>query len=738
MARKDAKNDEVANGGMWTGSEGVAARAVPSKPYGTLGFLGAWLLLLAACAMYADGWPTDNRIERWGAQLEEDEGWELLRSRFGGDEAVLVRIDSFDPNDVGTASKVLGFTDRLDQMPGVLEVVDARRLIGVWPWEGGGTDAQRALADELDLWAREPARLDVLLRIESKASPAARAALSETITGLAAQAQTNGMRLRAAGHPLVSAALDSEARRVERTFVPFLIVLAALGAWLFLRSLLLAGIALLPAATASVGARAFARAFVGPSDLILVAAGPITFVVVFAATLHIVLRFQHYAGRGLGSPHAARAARRDKRSATVLAAITTATGFGVFRWSELRSVAELGSLVAGTVLVSVPVLLYGAPALLAHARSVPASPVSGPRPWRRLAAFAVRRRTAVAALGAAVLAAGAIAPSFLRSATNGVAYFDRGHPVREQFEAIEAEGASLSSAEVLVRRNGTTRWGKAELAELDLMSRLRAVDGVTSVFGPESILSTVASGVGAIAAPALLERAGRIDETGSIARWTVRFDSGESAATSEMLSGLGEVTRARAVTFAQGADVFLTGSIPRLHAMQDSLVGTLATSLALTLFATTLLFAFVTRSLRDVAAVVAVNLAPVGVILTTAWVLGVPLDGATTMVGAVVLGLAVDNTFHLIHAAGPAPRSNRARLRSFAAVGGAATVGSISLALGFSTLLLSGFAPTARFGGLCAAGAVAAWAADTILLPALLPWRRRHDAAAISLDSDVI
>lgn len=690
-----------------------------STPYGALAFLSAWLILLVACAVYADGWPTDNRIERWGAQLEEDEGWDLLRSRFDGDEAVLLRLDELNPRDPDVEPRVLRMVSRLGSLPGVLEVVDARTLIGVWPWASGGSAAQRALADELDLWEREPARLDVIVRIEASSPPSARTGLSDTIGELAAEAQGLGIRLRAAGHPLVSAALDGEARRVERTFVPFLIVLAALGAWLFLRSFLLAGIALLPAATASVGARAFARAYVGPSDLILVAAGPITFVVVFAATLHLVLRFQYHVGQGLDPARAASAARRDKAAATVLAAITTAIGFGVFRWSALRSVAELGSLVAGTVLASVPVLLYGTPVLLACLHGVQPSPVGGPRPWRRLAAFAVRRRGAVAALGAAALIAGAMAPAYLGTATNGVAYFDEGHPVREQFEAIEAEGASLSSVEVLARRDGGARWTTPELGALDLGRQLALVDGVTGVFGPEVILRTVASGLGALVSPALLERAGRIDGTGSIVRWTVRFDSGESEATGRMLAGLSEAARAQ----VHGGDVFLTGSIPRLHAMQDSLVGTLATSLALTLIATTLLFAFVTRSLREVAAVIAVNLTPVAAVLIAAVAFDIPLDGATTMVGAVVLGLAVDNTFHLIHAAGPAPRRSRARLRSFAIVGGAATVGSISLALGFSTLLFSGFAPTARFGGLCAVGAVAAWVADTVLLPALLPWR---------------
>jgi predicted RND superfamily exporter protein len=89
------------------------------------------------------------------------------------------------------------------------------------------------------------------------------------------------------------------------------------------------------------------------------------------------------------------------------------------------------------------------------------------------------------------------------------------------------------------------------------------------------------------------------------------------------------------------------------------------------------------------------------------------------MVAAAVLGLAVDNTFHLMYAAGTAqPVRMRAALRAFERVGRAAAISSAALALGFLILALSGFAPTARFGLLCAVGAASALLADLVVLPA--------------------
>ncbi|QDV05800.1 MMPL family protein [Planctomycetes bacterium Poly30] len=690
---------------------------------GPIVLLVLWVVALAGLGLYADGWSTDNRIERWGSQLDRDVSWEVLRDRFGGDEAVLVRLGGFGVEDAAAQAFAEQLGAELPKQAAVEDVVSPLSLLNRWPWPvtEPATNLER-LVRGLDLQADGPPRIDFVLRIALGATPAERADLARSLDDLRERAKAAGLGLRYAGHPLVSAALDDEARRVERTFVPLLVLLAALGAWAFLRSVPLVAVALLPAATASVGSRAAARAFIGPSDLILVAVGPITFVLLLAGTLHVVLRFQHHVGAGMAPREAARAALLDKRLGCSLAALTTAIGFAVFRISALRSVADLGTLAAAAVLVVTPLSLFGSTYLLGALRSSRGSATASARPWRKLAAFVARRRGLFACAAIAVLVAGASTPTFLQTATDGLTYFAADHPVRVQFESLEAEGAGLSSAEVMIERKDESAWTVSQLASLELARALLAAPGATHVVGPELILDTIASGAGRLAAMPLLRKAGRLDESGKIARWTVRFPNGESEQTDALLAALHGVADAR----VPEGTAYVSGSLVRLHEVQATLVGTLARSLGLTLIATTILFLIVVRSARELLAALMVNLVPVAVILVAAVALGIPLDGATTMVAAVVLGLAVDNTFHLLHAAGPMPRTPRSRLHAFAEVGGAATVSSFSLALGFGTLLLSGFAPTSRFGGLCAIGAVAAWAADLLVLPALLPWRSQR------------
>jgi predicted RND superfamily exporter protein len=670
-----------------------------------IALLVAWSVFLAAAAWHADGWGTDNRLERWVGQLAEDPGYVLLSERFGGDEVVLLRVDGVAAPLEHSWTNALG--PRLVALPAVEAIVDVAHL---------PERTRDALATALDLVAE--GRVDFLLAIEKSARPSARAALAGRLEALETEARAAGLRMRAAGHPLVSTALDAEARRVERSFTPLLVLVALVGMAVFLRSPRLALVALLPAAWASALARAVAREVIGPSDLILVAAGPLVFVLILAGALHLVVRFQDLRERGLAAPAAARAALADKLAASLLAAFTTALGFGVFLTSELVSVARLGGLVAGAVLVCTPCTLLGLRVLLA---GLPLGRARnrghGPRTWRRLAIRARRQRAPLVVLALGLLGWGVAAALSLRTETNGVHYFPAGHPVREHFLALEREGAALSSFDLLVRADDA---GPAN-AVPRLAPILLRIAGVSAVFGPDALVAEDAGALERLEALAVLQVARRTDADGAWWRWTVRYPTQESGPTLE----LRERVEAAARVAVPGRELYVAGSVALMLATQDALVTTLASSLTLTLLVTTLLFLLTVRTPRELLIALFVNTLPIAAAVVGAALLAFPLDGATVMVAAVVLGLAVDNTFHVLHAA-RRESTTRARLRAFGKVGGAAAVSSLALALGFASLGLSGFAPTARFGLLCALGAGVAWAGDLLLLPAL--WIRSPDS----------
>ena len=101
-----------------------------------------------------------------------------------------------------------------------------------------------------------------------------------------------------------------------------------------------------------------------------------------------------------------------------------------------------------------------------------------------------------------------------------------------------------------------------------------------------------------------------------------------------------------------------------------------------------------------------------------------PLSLPTSMIGCVVLGVAVDDTVHMLvtyrrlRESGASPEL--AVLQSMRRVGRPMVISALMLCAGFLTITISGFATIVEFGYLSALTLLICLAADLLLLPALL------------------
>lgn len=125
-----------------------------------------------------------------------------------------------------------------------------------------------------------------------------------------------------------------------------------------------------------------------------------------------------------------------------------------------------------------------------------------------------------------------------------------------------------------------------------------------------------------------------------------------------------------------------------------------------------------------------VNVLPVVALLGLMGWAGIAVDPANTMVAAVLLAIAVDDTIH-VSLRYQRERSEGASRRSavsttLATVGEAVVITSICLALGFAVLMFSRWGGLVSFGLLASLGIVIALLADLLLLPAAL--LRREEA----------
>jgi predicted RND superfamily exporter protein len=106
--------------------------------------------------------------------------------------------------------------------------------------------------------------------------------------------------------------------------------------------------------------------------------------------------------------------------------------------------------------------------------------------------------------------------------------------------------------------------------------------------------------------------------------------------------------------------------------------------------------------------------------------LGITLNVTTVMIASIALGIAVDDTIHMlvrIRAERRAGRSHdEAVRRTLQSVGRAVVFTSVVLSGGFAILLLASLVPAAHFGILVAFTMLTALLADLVLIPVLILW----------------
>lgn len=120
------------------------------------------------------------------------------------------------------------------------------------------------------------------------------------------------------------------------------------------------------------------------------------------------------------------------------------------------------------------------------------------------------------------------------------------------------------------------------------------------------------------------------------------------------------------------------------------------------------------------------NVAPITAVLGLMGYLGIRIDMATALLASVALGIAVDDTIHFIvhymRNIRARPQGRLALREVVSGVGRAMIYTNVSLAIGFSVLLFSGFAPVRLFGIFMIVAMAMACFDDFVMMPGLLAW----------------
>jgi len=468
----------------------------------------------------------------------------------------------------------------------------------------------------------------------------------------------------------------------------------------------------------------------------------ILWVLSLASCIHVVTRFQHHFSGGRARREAVVKALQDVAGPCTLSAVTTAAGFLSLTLAQIPPIRSLGFWMAVGLLAALLINLVLCPALLLlfRARGARWLRPRGGRPFHLLAGWSMSRRFAVTAVFGVLFAATVVAIPFVKPQHDALGFLPDDSPVVEGFHFVGERLTGLDTMDVLVATPGswldTEYWPAIEA----FCAALTEMPEVARVVSPLDFLKKSREWYAGRDASEyrlpdsreeaeyLLDQIDHADQehlrraihrSGEEIRITVLLASTDSrvffasyAAAQELLAEL-----------PQPLSAVITGRSPQMQHMDRQLVQSQITTFTAAFIAIFLCLVVGLRSFRLILAAVPPNLLPVLAVFAMMAVIGIPLDAGTVMVASIAMGIAVDDTVHVLAA------FRRRRLRNDSAcairetlfdVGPSITVTTFTAAAGFYCLALSIFKPIQFFGMLSGSAIVLALVTDLIALPAWL------------------
>jgi uncharacterized protein len=495
---------------------------------------------------------------------------------------------------------------------------------------------------------------------------------------------------------------------------------------LLCRSLLETAVAAAATALPPLFALAGAAAIGLPVTALSAALFPVLAVVGITGSVHVLSTYGEARRDGAGAEDAAALVVRRLWGPIVLSFVTTAAGFLTLEATGVPAFRAGGRIVALGMILAIPVLLLGIPSALAWVRSMPHDrPGRLPRGLFALAAWAVRRRVVVVASSLLLCALGAVALPRASIRVDVLQAFEPWSRIAKTYAFLEERlTATVPVDAVLEPREGTGV--EALLADLEAFSASATEAGAQSAMSLATLVD-----FGRRASPFAIDTERALDylrrnftaitnrfEDLARGRYRVKIRVPDGASPA-VLDRFEEAARRSATGTME-----LTGLYRRAVGTTRDLVRNFAGSAALMAGVVLLTVALALRSARLGLAAVVPNVLPPLAVFGAAALSGILLDVSAVAVGAVSIGLAVDNTLHVTFRLARERKLGRplddALPAAVGAVGRAVVLSTAVLAAGLFCLSLSAFLPTARFGLFTAVTALVALPSSLAVLPAFI------------------
>lgn len=693
---------------------------------------------------------------RDAAQLKR---YQQFRQEFGGGKAVRVALSGSKLWTQQGLAWLGELEERASSFPGVEAAIGLaayhRWLLLEWPPPDPADFRAQVLEKGIDLgagWVSPDGETITLLVVLADLSLDAEQELLDHLDKLTAQAP-HGIRAYISGLPVLHRAMEHSLLNTATRILPILALLAVVFLFFIFHRL---GDTIIPLVFVGVcqGILFGMMGYIGVRlNLVNIILALLIFVISLATAVHIQVRFRDLEQQGMKVPTAVLTTYRSKGWAVLWTGVTTFVAFGSLITGNMPPVRSLGAWSAMGIGLMTLLAFTLYPALLASIRSKTTQQAARPfevraRRWgQALAGWAIGFRFPVLA-GTGLLVAVALLGVFqFRVQDNMAEYFPPRHPVRAELERLQQHNMGVFAAELVLSfrsiNQGKSQEQEASFQEPAAQQKLAHLSGRlrshSLVYGAVSSGDLVEASIRSILVEGevndnirwmALGMMQTVPEGRKILRALVTADGQSARVTllvpvlsfNQMVPLFQEVI-AEAENIFPEAETWVTGQYPLILLAQQTLLRGLMVSLSLTLLCIMLVFILLLRSIRFTLLVMIPNLWPVVLVLGGMGWLKLPLDSVSIMTASIVLGLAVDDTFHTLgYFLRLAPRCGPARAvkNTLERIAPAHILTTVILAGGFIACALSDFLPISRMGMFATIAIFLALAGDLLLIPALL------------------
>ena len=558
--------------------------------------------------------------------------------------------------------------------------------------------------------------------------PASSAVVAGIEAVLAESAPAEGpLALELTGLPALREQATRALRHDMLMFNSIGLVLAVLLSAVVARSLRSTVVASLPPFIGAIWALGTLGLLGAPVNILTSVVPSLALVVGTCDSIHFIEDMRRSARRGIDPLAASSGAIRRIGMACGLTSIVTAIGFASLAVARIEAVRTFGIAAAIGALASFMAVTLLTP-LIASTRFCSglrlgrSSPLAG-RVANVLAALSVRHARPLVVLACSLTAALAFIGSGLDADTRIIDSLPSGAPASQTLARVDAEFGGVMGVDVVVEWPVDVDW--RDPAVLDALALAEAAVGREAGISRTISLSTVAAGM-----PPRVRRRLDVDSVSDLVSPESRM-----ALVRARVADLGsrrleeiydrvDASLARLEQDRPGWRFRLAGMSVVSARNIRQLVRDLGSSLMVEVLVIGCILAVAFRS--PLAGIVSMlpNIFPLVVIAALLVITGRSLDPATVIVFNVCLGLAVDDTVHVLSALTRNRKEGvsigSAVRRAVSEMGNAVVIGGVVLTVGFAAVTASSVPSLAGFGVLACAAVASATVAELLFLPALL------------------